>query len=53
MIETRNTFMRCATYARYSTNMQRPASIENQQRVCKEFAEQHGWGGFRRTHVQR
>ncbi len=37
------TYMRCAFYGRYSTQMQRPASIEDQRRVCDEFAQQKGW----------
>jgi site-specific DNA recombinase len=36
-------FNRCAHYGRYSTKMQRPASLENQQRVCRDFATQKGW----------
>ena len=32
--------MRCAIYARYSTNMQRAASIEDQIRQCRVYAEQ-------------
>ena len=32
--------MRCAIYARYSTNMQRAASIEDQIRQCRMYAEQ-------------
>jgi len=30
--------MRCAIYARYSTDMQRSASIEDQARRCREYA---------------
>jgi site-specific DNA recombinase len=33
--------MRCAIYARYSTNMQRAASIEDQVRQCRGYAAQH------------
>jgi len=36
-------FYRCALYSRYSTVMQRPASIEDQERSCREFAEQVSW----------
>jgi site-specific DNA recombinase len=44
MNEPRNiTFMRCAFYGRYSTNMQRLASLEDQRRVCSEFATEKGW----------
>jgi len=32
--------MRCAIYARYSTNMQRAASIEDQIRQCRVYAAQ-------------
>jgi site-specific DNA recombinase len=35
--------MRCAIYARYSSDLQRESSIEDQIRKCREFAEQHGW----------
>ena len=34
---------RCALYARYSSDQQRPASIEDQFRVCRERAEREGW----------
>jgi hypothetical protein len=36
-------FYRCAFYGRYSTFMQRPASLEDQQRVCQDFATEKGW----------
>jgi site-specific DNA recombinase len=35
--------MRCAIYARYSSDLQRESSIEDQIRKCKEFAEKQGW----------
>jgi site-specific DNA recombinase len=35
--------MRCAIYARYSSDLQRPTSIEDQIRRCKEFAARQGW----------
>src|SRR5260221_5675453 len=35
--------LRCATYARYSTDKQNPLSIEDQLRKCREFAQHHGW----------
>ena len=36
--------MRAAIYARYSTDAQREASIEDQVRLCRELALQdHGW----------
>ena len=34
---------RCALYARYSSDQQRAASIEDQFRVCRERAERAGW----------
>ena len=37
------TVLRCAAYARYSTDKQNPLSIEDQVRKCREFAESHGW----------
>ena len=35
--------VRAAFYARYSSNQQRAASIEDQFRVCRERAEREGW----------
>ncbi len=35
--------LRCALYAPYSSDQQRPASIEDQFRVCREHAEREGW----------
>jgi site-specific DNA recombinase len=35
--------MRCAVYARYSSDQQREASIEDQLRVCRARAEREGW----------
>jgi DNA invertase Pin-like site-specific DNA recombinase len=35
--------MRCAIYARYSSDLQRESSIEDQIRKCREFAERRGW----------
>ncbi len=34
---------RCAIYARFSTDMQRAASLEDQIRNCRRFAAQMGW----------
>src|SRR5687767_1389303 len=34
---------RVATYARYSSDQQRAASIDDQLRLCREFAARHGW----------
>jgi hypothetical protein len=36
-------FYRCAHHGRYSTQMQRPASLEDQERICRDFATQQGW----------
>ncbi|MFH1374381.1 MAG: recombinase family protein [bacterium] len=35
--------MRCAIYARYSSDLQRDRSIDDQIRNCSRFAEQKGW----------
>ena len=35
--------LRCAAYARYSSDKQSPLSIEDQVRKCREYAEQRGW----------
>ncbi len=37
------TAIQAAIYARYSTDLQRDASIEDQIRVCEERAGQNGW----------
>src|SRR5262245_32356513 len=34
---------RCAIYARYSSDLQRESSIEDQVRRCREYAHQKGW----------
>ncbi len=34
---------RCALYARYSSDLQSPASIEDQLRLCRTYAEHQGW----------
>lgn len=34
---------RCAIYARYSSDMQRESSIDDQIRKCKEYAAKQGW----------
>ena len=39
--------MKVAIYARYSSENQRDASIEDQFRICREFARKQGW------HIQR
>ena len=33
----------CAIYARYSSENQRDASIEDQIRLCRALAEREGW----------
>ena len=38
-----DTTMRCAIYARYSSDLQREASIEDQIRKCREHAKRNGW----------
>jgi DNA invertase Pin-like site-specific DNA recombinase len=35
--------MRAGIYARFSSDLQRPTSIEDQIRQCRRFAEQQGW----------
>jgi site-specific DNA recombinase len=35
--------MRAAIYARYSSDLQREASIEDQVEVCRRYAEAQGW----------
>ena len=35
--------MRAVIYARYSSDAQREASIEDQVRLCRELAERQGW----------
>ncbi len=46
--------LRCALYARYSSDQQRAASIEDQFRICRERAEREGWkiaGAYRDSAV--
>jgi site-specific DNA recombinase len=35
--------MRCAIYARYSSDLQRDSSIDDQIRQCREYARAKGW----------
>ena len=35
--------MRCAIYARYSSDGQRAESIEDQVEVCRRYIERQGW----------
>ena len=41
--EERERLMRAAIYTRFSSHMQREASIEDQERLCRERAEREGW----------
>jgi site-specific DNA recombinase len=34
---------RCAIYARYSSDLQSPTSIEDQHQLCRAYAERRGW----------
>jgi site-specific DNA recombinase len=42
--------LRCAAYARYSSDLQSPRSIEDQLRICREYAQSHGFT-FLEEHV--
>ncbi len=44
--------LRCAAYARYSTDKQSPLSIADQIRKCKDFAASQGWE-FLEDHTYR
>src|ERR1017187_2161648 len=44
--------LRCAAYARYSSDRQSPASIQDQLRECRELAHAHGWQ-FLEAHVYK
>ena len=35
--------MRCAIYARFSSDLQRETSIEDQVRQCRKYAASKGW----------
>jgi site-specific DNA recombinase len=35
--------LRCAAYARYSTDRQNPLSTEDQLEKCRQYAAEHGW----------
>jgi site-specific DNA recombinase len=35
--------MRAAIYARYSSDLQREASIEDQVRICRQHIDREGW----------
>lgn len=34
---------RVVLYARYSSDLQRESSVEDQFRICREYAERQGW----------
>jgi site-specific DNA recombinase len=40
---THQMIQRCAIYARYSSKQQNPASIRDQIRKCREYAQQRAW----------
>jgi site-specific DNA recombinase len=40
---TTSAMQRCAIYARFSSDMQRDTSIDDQIRKCREYAEGKGW----------
>jgi site-specific DNA recombinase len=44
--------LRCAVYARYSSDRQSPSSIDDQLRKCSELAETNGWE-IRSDHVYK
>lgn len=35
--------LRCAAYARYSSDLQSPISIDDQLRICREYAKSRGF----------
>jgi site-specific DNA recombinase len=37
------TQLRCAGYARFSSEKQSPLSIDDQVRKCREYADRQGW----------
>ncbi len=45
-----NTVLRCASYARYSTDKQNPLSTQDQLAKSREFAQSRGWE-FLEAHV--
>ena len=42
---------RAAIYARYSSDLQRAASIDDQVRLCRERIEREGWKPSRPTPI--
>jgi site-specific DNA recombinase len=42
--------MRTAAYARFSSDLQKDTSLEDQLRTCREYAARHGWD-WQDTHV--
>ena len=45
--------MKVAIYARYSSENQRDASIADQFRMCREFAQRQGWTIAGSTRIMR
>src|SRR5688572_413070 len=43
-LEHADAFVRTACYARFSSDLQRATSIDDQVRECREYAERQGWG---------
>ncbi len=43
MPTTAKTTLRAVDYLRYSTDMQRDSSIEDQARICQERMQREGW----------
>jgi site-specific DNA recombinase len=41
--------LRAAIYARYSSDHQREASIEDQLEVCRRYVERQSWTRLRRS----
>ena len=42
--------MRAVIYARYSSDNQREASIEDQIEICRRYIDRHGWTLVRAYH---
>src|SRR5687767_13017353 len=42
--------MRTACYARFSSELQRQTSIDDQVRECREYSKRHGWH-WQATHI--
>jgi DNA invertase Pin-like site-specific DNA recombinase len=35
--------MRAAVYCRFSSDQQKPTSLADQERICRQYIEQQGW----------